>query len=136
MIRGVLVVIAGVLLFFSLLTVGISGDLSYSLQYNNVKANSPVFIENILGSKMNLSQIVESNMADIRIYCLKSPEFSLNYQGYVFQFPCSDANKGSGAIINDTLENFVDSLYYKNYTCSYWSCFQSYPVPPFPRFFC
>ena len=130
MIKGILRVLCSTLLLISMIVLGISWDLSSSLNYNNVQSQA-VNLFPIVDQTVNITQILDNKLSVIKDYCVSNSDFVFNYGGYVFETPCSSINRGESAIINDTINNFIKGLYYKNYSCDYWKCFSNYSTSPF-----
>jgi len=131
MIRGFFTAFVGFLLFLSLLSFGISGDLSSSLKYENVQANAANTALNILNSQMNITQQVDQSLPMIQQYCRLNPgNINLNYQGYNITVSCADANSNATELIRSTMNNFIKNIYYTNYNCNYWDCLKQYSGSP------
>lgn len=129
MIRGLFVVLFSVLILLSMTVAGISWDLSSSLNYNQVQKQA-VNLFPLIDQQLNLTQVLDSNLPAIKQYCVSHSDFVFSYSGYVFDISCADVNSES-ALINSTIKTFIASMYYKQYGCSYWSCFDSYSTPTF-----
>ncbi len=123
-IRGLLFVFVSIILMLSVLSSGILYTISSSLKYETVQKQALNVVQPLI-EQINLAQQINSSLPIIKQYCQYNLNYIINYQGYTFRFPCSDVNDTS-RIINDTVKNFVDDLYYKQYDCNYWDCFSKY----------
>lgn len=130
MIRGILTILSSTILLISLIVMGVSWDLSSSLNYNQVQ-NQAVNLFPLIDQKLNISQALNNKLPIIKEYCISNPDFIFSYQGYVFDISCANVNKEESAIINNTIKSFVGSLYYKQYNCNYWDCFYNLSSPFF-----
>ncbi len=129
-IKGFFVVILSVLLFLSLLSVGIFGTLNSSLKLENVKPHASNLILDMVGEENDLSAIDE-NSEEIEIYCQNNSDFIFNSEGETLVIPCETASKGSDAIIEYTLNSKIEEYYYKEYSCKFWKCFKQEQNPLF-----
>ncbi len=128
MIRGFLTVVASIALFLSLLVVGISWDLSSSLSYSHIQDNAVNIAFEFLNLQPDMPQI-NSSIGYLKELCKVNSDIPLNFQGYAFNVSCSGIeNKSSAEILNDTLKNFIGSVYSSKYDCSYWNCFSQSPM--------
>ncbi len=128
MIRGFLTVLASVALFLSMLVVGISWDISSSLNYSHVQDNAVNIAFEFLNLQPDMPQI-NSSIIYLKDLCRVNSYIPLNFQGYSFNVSCSGIeNKSSSEILNDTLKSFVGSVYSSKYDCNYWDCFSQSPL--------
>lgn len=147
-IRGGLVFVICVLLFFSFLAMDLSYTLNSSLSYNHVQGDLTVLVKNITSSQAgnllsnqlnisnpNLNEIIQQHSAEIETFCADYPNYSFDFQGYNVTLPCNQINQGKNVtadtLINQSVKSFVHEVYYKNYNCSFWSCFGNNKFPFF-----
>ncbi len=146
--RVFLLVIICILLLISLLGFNSLFVVSSSLTYENV--NSQVksilnenFTDNILPDvgeiagieidDFNLSEQEESLLNQtIEIYCQNQTEYVFSLEGYTIDLSCEDIQGGgTQAIIDETLNDFIEGVYYDSYDCDYWDCFEKEETPLF-----
>jgi len=147
LIRGGLLFIVSVLLFFSLLTLNSFLTVSSSLQYENVQeqlvpvvqditnhsSNNP-FLDSLNLSEFDLSQIISENQDSIREYCENYSDYVFAFEDYALTLPCdklNEANQTSEVIINEAINSFIEQVYYKDYSCGFWDCFDKKSFPFF-----
>ncbi len=124
-IRGILLVFVCVFLFLTILIGNVFWTLNLSLDYNNVKPEVKVVLDNALENQ-NLETIVEKNLEVMQFYCQTNSEYVFNYDGsgYSFTLPCNVVLEGSDAIVEYISNDFVEEFYYKDYECGFIDCFE------------
>ena len=133
-IRGGLAVVTGILLFISLLTGGIFWTVSSSLEYENVQKTAPIIVENFIIEEFSLTQEIQDNAAGLgKIYCSQTnqSEINLSYEGYNFTISCTEIQNNVTELRESLIKSFIEEIYYKDYNCSYWNCFNSSEPPLF-----
>jgi len=139
-IRGALLFLVGILLFVSLLAGNTLLTLGLSLNYENVNNElSSVLGELILGDYSGLldevdpdiSENVDEGFAYLEEYCETNTEFSYSQGEYSLTIPCDVVEQGPEQIINQSIGNAVEDIYYQEYDCEFWSCFGEEGLPFF-----
>ena len=130
-IRGGLLVIVSVLVFLLFIISAIFLTMGLSLQYKNVQPELSSVVQEISSSEINLTQAVNDNLYLMDLYCENNSQYNFSQEGYGFVISCDAVHNGTQAIINQTIDNFVHDLYYKQYNCSSLDCFQKYQTPTF-----
>jgi hypothetical protein len=131
-IRGVLLVIASVLLFLSFLVGNVFLTLSLSLDYDNVHPELVSVVRDMAEDKLNLEQEIEEKFESMELYCENDSEFVFSYEpGQVFVIPCDIVSQGSDAVIEYGINSFVEEIYYKDYDCDFWDCLGETEIPFF-----
>lgn len=151
-IRGSLLVLISALLFISLIGVNSLFIVSSSLSYENVnhQIKSAVYEGGILGDWVptenlfeglgvsnskgfNLTQNQENQIKDyLDEQCQNKTEYVFIYGDYTVNIPCKEAQEGgSQVIINETIDDLLEGVYYDNYNCDYWDCFTNQNTPLF-----
>ncbi|MBU2104507.1 MAG: hypothetical protein KKF67_01890 [Nanoarchaeota archaeon] len=130
-IRGGLFVIASVLFFISLLVGGILWTVSLSLEYNVIKPELSSVIEDVVTDNTNFSEIVEEKLPAMEKYCENNSEFVFSQEGYVVDIPCETFEEGTSAVINETINDIVEDVYYQEYDCGFIQCFKESAGKPF-----
>jgi hypothetical protein len=132
LIRGSLLVIVSVLLFIMLLLTTSFSVLNSSLEYENIKPELVSITESI-AEEYNLKEIINETLPFMEIYCENNSEFVFKSEeiGETFVIPCEVVNEGPDAIISKSVENFVDTFYYKEYSCEFFDCFKEKETPFF-----
>lgn len=126
LIRGGLFVLASVVFFLAVLSSAMFLIVSSSLDYKIVQNQTVNLLVNQLSNQINITHELDSRLLTIENYCQTGVEYLFGYQNYTFRVTCADINKGSSSIINNTIRNFVQDIYYGNYSCNYWDCFNKY----------
>lgn len=130
-IRGGAFVIASVLFFISLLITGVLWTVSLSLEYETIKPELSSVIEDVAGSEINFSETAEEMLPAIELYCENNSEFVFDNGGYAIDVPCEVAAQGGQALINETLDDIIEGVYYEDYDCEFIDCFKENLDQPF-----
>lgn len=144
--RGGLVLMLSILLFFSFLTLNSFFILSSSLKYENVKeglyplmkdmsesGTGGLLPKEIIG-EFNLTEAAEDSLNKAKNYCnnINKTEYIFNYQGYTINISCETVNSISPeTMINETYNDVIYDIYYKEYDCGFWDCFSKTKLPFF-----
>jgi len=132
-IKGILLVIVSVLLFISLLAGNIFLTLSLSLDYNNIKTEfSSDILDSVVGD-IDVKEVIEENIPDMKKDCEGKTEYVFKEDnfGYTFVIPCDIVAQGSEAIIDYGFNSFIEEIYYEDYDCGFWDCFEKTGSPSF-----
>ncbi|MDP3992409.1 MAG: hypothetical protein Q8P79_02805 [Nanoarchaeota archaeon] len=144
--RGGIVLMLGILLFFSFLTMNSFFILQSSLKYENVKTGLYPILKNI--SETQAQQIIpkeimgEFNLTDAardvfnkaKNYCRNQNniQYNFSYEGYSIGIPCENVSSSSPeAMITETYDDVIYDIYYKEYDCKFWDCFSKTELPFF-----
>lgn len=122
MIRGGLFVIASGVLFLLFLAGNVFLTLTWSLEYDTIQPELASVVENIATNEMNLDEIVNENFGKMGTYCENNSEYVFNEQGQTFAIPCDVVAQGSGAVVEHSINNLIENIYYKEYDCGFWEC--------------
>lgn len=129
--RGFALVIVAVLLFLSLLAMGVFATLSSSLTYENVQPRVYTIADNILTEEIGIQTIVTKLTPYLDVYCQNNSEIVQNFGNYTFVFPCSIVSEGYESILNYSVNEIVNYYYYKDYNCTFVECLEENDVPLF-----
>ena len=130
-IRGGLFVIISVLFFISLLLVNSLFTISSSLKYENIQSELVPVVKNVLEEEIGLSQIIDDKLPEIQIYCKNNSEFVFKEGEETISISCGAIQNGSDAIVDEAVNNFVESVYYDEYDCDFLDCFEEENGKPF-----
>ena len=140
-IRGSLLVIVCILLFFSLLLSGIFLTLSLSLKYENVQEELGSVLENLTGNQLNiigddfnLEEEMEEAQEFMEEHCQNKSSYVFSEGGYTFVIPCDildEIEEDPSAIIEQGIDNIIEQIYYDDYNCDFWNCFEVTELPLF-----
>jgi len=137
------VVIFSILLFVSLLSLNSFLTLSKSLEYSNVQAEATPLVydftnlssSNLIGIDANMTEQIQQGTELIKEYCGNYSDYTFDYQGNSIKLPCEEiknvTNLSPQEILNVTVQNFIEEIYYKNYDCEFLRCFDKQEVPFF-----
>jgi len=140
--RGGLVLILGILLFFSFLAMNSFFILSSSLKYDNVKeglypivqeAGTGIVSKELMGD-FNLTKEANKELVMAKNYCRQNnTNYVFNYEGYVVNISCQNVlnSNNSMEFINETYNDVIYDIYYKEYDCNFWNCFSKTGLPFF-----
>ncbi len=139
-IRGALVLVVLILLLVSLLSMNVLFVASSSLKYENVESSLKSFFNSqnfqsvagdFAGSDINLTENEEKFLEEAEKYCENNSEYIFSYEGQNIVIDCDDVQQGTQGIINKTVENLTKQIYYKDYECDFWDCFEKEETPLF-----
>lgn len=129
-IRGAVISIFGFILFLSLILMNFSLTISLSLDYETLqpalKSSFGGILEDFLESGGMFSQ---ENQKYLKNYCLIEKEYSFDYENQTFAIPCEIIQEGKESVVNYVLDNFTETIYYKEYDCKFWECVGSSQFP-------
>jgi len=129
--RGFGLVIISVLLFISILCLGIFATLSLSLNYENVQPKIYSVADQVIESQIGVQNMVNSLIPYLNVYCQTNTEIIQSFEGYTFVFPCSVVSEGYNSILNYSINYLVSDFYYKDYNCNFIKCLEDSEVPLF-----
>ncbi len=129
--RGVLFVIVCILFFLSVFTAGMFYTVSSSMEYENVKANAVSIVTDVMEEQFGLEKKFEQVFPLMKIYCEDYSNYSFFYQGYNFSVPCELVSQGYEPALEYGVGEFVEDIYYKDYECGFWDCFEKEGLPLF-----
>ena len=97
-------------------------------------------VSTFLGEDFNLSQEIEENLDEIEAFCLNnSGAYDLGEFGYELNIPCENipedpvllVQEKVDIMVNETVHDFVEEIYYEDYPCEFWDCFGQQDIPFF-----
>jgi len=130
--KGFLVLVC-VILFFCLLAGGLFWTVAMSLQYKTIEPQLKNVILDIANSQMNITAKIHQDYPYILNHCKTNTEYTYYYLEFKYNFviPCTIAAKGESAIIDKEISDLINEIYYREYNCSFWSCFNQLQSPFF-----
>jgi len=134
LIRGALGVFVSILLFMVFLVGGAFLTITLSLQYENVYDRLSPIIQDTLGEEMgvDISSEIEREIGSMEIQCEDYPEgYVFSEGGYTITLSCDTLTQGTDAIIASGVDSIIEAAYYKEYSCSFWKCFEEEEIPLF-----
>jgi len=130
-IRGGLLVIISVLFFISLLAVNSLFTISSSLKYENIQNELVPVVKNALEEEIGLSKLIDEKLPEIQLYCENNSEFVFKEAEETISISCESVKNGTDAIIDESINNFVEKVYYEKYECDFIDCFDGENSQPF-----
>lgn len=141
LIRGGFVFLLGSLLFVALFAMNTVATLSSSLSYDKVNEALYPFLSGtgeIAGlpaeftSNFNLTKVVTQESGRINTYCrLQNGSYSFSFEGLPVNISCQIAAAGPETIVNQTVNSITSGIYYQEYSCDFWDCFDKEELPFF-----
>jgi hypothetical protein len=131
LIRGGLLVIVSVLLLVSLFAGFILLTMSWSLNYDNVKTELGSALKGNLTNKIGINELVTQNYPKMQEYCKNNSSYIVNYEGNIISVPCSVILEGHDAIVDNEINSSIEKIYFTNYNCNFWNCFDTQQIPFF-----
>lgn len=140
-IRGGFVFLLGSLLFVALFAMNTVATLSSSLSYDQVhEALYPLLSGNeqigglpseVTGN-LNLTRVATQEIGRINSYCrLQNGSYTLDFEGFPINISCQTAALGPEAVVNQTVTSIISNIYYEEYSCDFWDCFDQEEFPFF-----
>lgn len=131
-IRGGLVTILGIILFFSFISMNAFLTLTTSLSYDNVNEELSNVTEKILQKDINLTKKIDDTFYFMQIYCRNNKtEYTIEEKNYNFTIPCEIIENGKESIFKNIIENTTKTFYFQEYNCSFWECIKETKYPFF-----
>ena len=130
-IRGMLLVIVCIIIFFSFLIGNFLWTVSSSLEYNNVKSPFISLIGDIVEEQLSIEDKLNELSPFIESRCASNEEYAFDYGGSSISIPCSVFVSGTDAVISYAVTSFFEQYYYKEYNCKFWNCFAEGGTPLF-----
>ena len=129
--KGVLVLVC-VLIFIVILIGNGFLALGLSLSYNNIQNELVPVVKEVAIDNLNIEGELNADFDLITDnYCDSYDEFTFNKEGYAFAIPCSVIQNGSEAFVSYGVDAFVKEIYYQEYDCDFWKCFEKSEYPTF-----
>lgn len=129
LIRGGLMFVVVVLLFWSFLAGNVFLTLSMSLDYDVIQPELSSSIKGVIGSQMNLTEQVDNRLEAMEIYCVNNSESFVFSEGdYTFDVPCEVVPQGSGVIEDYLINDIIEKSYYQEYECSFIDCIRNFDL--------
>ena|SRR3989344_5151498 len=140
-IRGTLLVFVSILALVILILWNVSLTFSYSLEYKNVKSEFKNALLNVSELSGKNSNYFNNLKGYALTYCFTSKETNVsrlsndtNFRGLIgsnFTIPCEIIRGGEESVLNFSSEKILFNVYYKNYTCGFFECFENDGLPLF-----
>jgi predicted membrane protein len=144
--RAGLVLIVGIFLFFSFLAATSFFILGSSLKYDNVheglysvikdisEGTNGVISEEVTG-EFNLTGAAKDALATAKNYCKRqnTTYYNFSYERYAASIPCEKVVNATSpeTFVNETYNDVIYDIYYKDYGCGFWNCFSKTGFPFF-----
>lgn len=120
--RGGLLVVVSVLLFILFLVGNVLWTLDKSLEYEVIKPEI-VAVVGDASAKIVGADVIENSYSLMLVYCEFNSEYILEYgDEMALVIPCDVISQGLNNVINYSVEEFVDEVYYKEYDCEFVDC--------------
>jgi ABC-type multidrug transport system fused ATPase/permease subunit len=140
-IKGGSLVIISVFLFIILFLGNVFFVLSLSLDYENVQEELSPILQNLTENKLNitmgdfnLTEEMEEAREFMMEHCQNETSYVFARGGYTFVLPCDlleEIDEDPQSLIDQGMENIVEQIYYDDYDCKFWNCFQETGLPLF-----
>lgn len=130
-IRGTAITFLSFVLLLSLFFMNLSLILSWSLEHDTLqpvlKASATDFMKNSLN--IDVENALEGEGNAMESACLVNSEYEFNYEGYNLTIPCEVIENGTDSIIDYGMNSFIDTIYYAEYNCEFWTCLKETSTP-------
>jgi len=128
--RGLFIII-GVLLFLSLLLGNLFLILNWSLNYDIIQPELKLVVKSLADEKFDLNSEVGKLLPMMQVYCQNGSEYVFSQEGIVIVIPCEIVSQGLDSIVDYGLDSLVEDVYYEDYDCDFWDCFEKTGSPSF-----
>lgn len=130
-IRGGLLIVTSILLFISFLIALTFLTISLSLTYDNVQKEAVPLLKGVASDKIQVMNTLTRDYGLMQDYCQTYSDYVVTYRENKIILPCNIISQGQEVIIDYGLNKFIESIYFGNYDCGFWQCFNKYSVPFF-----
>ncbi|MFH1585221.1 MAG: hypothetical protein ABIB79_00455, partial [archaeon] len=122
LIRGGLLTVICLCLFVTLFFGNLFLSISWSLEYDTIKPELVGVVKELGEKEIGITQTVNNEYPAMQTYCQNNSDYVFKEKEYLFEIPCSVVGQGPDAIIDHSVNSFVDEYYYKDYECNGLSC--------------
>lgn len=130
-IRGGALAVVSVFLLIGVFASMLFLTMAWSLNYSNVKVELGGVIKDSLNDKLGLEQVVSDNFVEMQSYCNNYDDYALNFQGRTIVIPCNVISQDVPAVVNRSVDSYIEKIYFQQYNCEFWSCFKEEAIPFF-----
>lgn len=132
-IKTTTLILIGILLFISFLILNSFFIASSCLEYNNLQKSVKPLVEEFIYGEFISKELIEDNFIAMKFYCQQNNTFFVVSQAdYTLSIPCQEILTGtSDSVVDSQINKFIQDNYYKEYSCSFWSCFEQENTPFF-----
>jgi hypothetical protein len=131
LIRGGLLAVISVLLFFSILAGDLLLTISLSLTHDNVQTHLSPLLRGEVDEHVGANDILNERYPAMVLYCQSYTDYVVQYEGYTMVIPCSVVSQGEEAVLDYGINDLVSKVYYSPYDCKFWDCFKEQSLPLF-----
>ncbi|GAH58542.1 unnamed protein product, partial [marine sediment metagenome] len=89
---------------------------------------------NIIEGDFNLTEEMEEAKEFMEEHCQNESSYVFSEGGYTFVIPCDildEVEESPSALVEQGIENIIEQVYYDNYDCKFWNCFEETGLPLF-----
>lgn len=130
-IRNLGLALVSTLLFFSILTTGITATINFSLTQDNVQPKVHSIVKEILEIQIGGQKTINEILPYATQYCEFNTEILQEFEGYKIIFPCTIIKEGYNSLVNYSVNYLIGDFYYKEYNCTFVDCFGKEEIPLF-----
>lgn len=123
-IRGAIVFILSIILFLIILSAGILLTLSMSLEYENVQEHISQNVPKII-QELNAGEVIQVQQIGMQLFCETQESYDLVFENLTIPIPCNIIETGTEEVLEYVITNLAQILYYKQYDCEFFDCFNS-----------
>jgi hypothetical protein len=123
-IRTSMSVIISTILLISLILLSVFSVLQWSSNYNVLKPTLIAYSKNLLGEGNPLKFDMSESYSVLQEHCVTHTNYILNEGSIHLEIPCEIINQGMDSVIDYGVDNALQSVYYKNYSCKFLNCIQ------------
>ena len=122
LLRHIGIFVLAILFFITVFFGGAFLTFSMSLEYDNFKVNAKDLPQTI-AEDLNAIGIINENYAQMQEYCInKETNYKFSQGNLTLNTPCSVVRLGPEKIIENSSDQFLEDVYYKEYNCKLLNC--------------
>lgn len=117
-------VILTTILFISLILLALFSVVQWSSNYDVLKPGLVSYSKSALQNGNLLNFNLNEGYSALQTYCLMHDNYIYTDGNIHLEIPCDVVNKGMDSVIDYGVNNILQNIYYKNYTCGFMNCLQ------------
>lgn len=130
-IRGGVLAIVSVLLLVAFFAAMLFLTMSWSLNYTNVQTELGSTIKTQLNDKLDVFGEVSTTYPEMQAHCETYDDYVFRFEERQVVIPCATILLGKEEVINSTIDAFIKDVYFQEYFCDFWDCFETETIPFF-----
>lgn len=126
--RGGLIFLISLILFFSLFFSNVFLNLSWSLEYDTLEPNL-IQVTNKFINKTGVGEEISMAVTAMEFYCMTHSNYVFMEENIGVEVPCEIVDSGPNSSTDYIVKYLINKVYYDNYNCEFWSCVKESQIP-------